>query len=142
MGLLARLFLGDGTLKPALRDELVAEGLVALEENCPGTIRYTRFKAPGRRFNGKVVVERLALGVSEKRVVVYCRSGRVELIDSTFDQPRLAAVTVMLDGDDKVVFEVDYDRMGEPNVSGRVAIRVRTPHAAMLVGQLNDRLDR
>jgi len=34
------LLLGDGTLKPSLRAELEAEGLVSIEEGLGGSVRY------------------------------------------------------------------------------------------------------
>jgi hypothetical protein len=140
VGLLAKLLLGNGTLRPELRAALEAEGLVLLEERLRARLTYRRFRAPGRRFNGKVVWERAALGISEARFVLYCRSGRVELIDSPFTQPRLSAVGVLLDGDDAVAIDVDYDRMGEPTVSGEITIRVRTPSAVRIVDELNARM--
>jgi hypothetical protein len=140
VGLLAKLLLGNGTLKPELRAELEAEGLVLLEENLRGRIAYRRFRAPGRRFNGKVVWERMALGISEARFVLYCRSGRAELIDSPFSEPRWNAVDVSLVADDALSIHVDYDRMGEPKVSGEVTIRVRTPSAVRIVDELNARV--
>ncbi|MGI9020490.1 MAG: hypothetical protein ACR2G3_07260 [Solirubrobacterales bacterium] len=135
-----RFLLGAGTLRPELRQALEAEGLVLLEEGLPGSIRYWHFKAPGKRFHGKVTPERLALGISEKRLVVYCRSGRTELIDSPFTQQRLRAVEVSAEGEEKLVLRVDYDEMGEPNVSGEIRIRAKTPKAPLIVAELRARL--
>ena len=56
-GLSTKLLLGNGTLKPKLRAALESEGVVLLEEGLPGTITYAHFKAPGRRYHGKVVGE-------------------------------------------------------------------------------------
>lgn len=139
---LGRLLLGDGTLKPEVRDELEAEGLVLVEEGLSGSVRYRHFKAPGRRFHGKITPERLGIGISERRLVVYCRSGRAELIDSPFGEPRLEALEVELHTDDAVDFRVDYDRMGEPKISGEITIRARTPKAPMIVEELRARLGR
>ena len=50
MGLLS-LLLGGGELKSKLKAELEAEGLVLVEERLKGSIRYTHFKAPGKRFH-------------------------------------------------------------------------------------------
>lgn len=139
MGFLGRILLGDGRLRPELRAALEAEGLVLVEEGLRTRLTYRRFKAPGRRFHGKVTWERAALGISEARFVVYCRSGRVELIDSPFTEPRLSAVDVSLDDADAVAVRVDYDRMGEPTVSGQITIRLRTPNAVRIVDELNTR---
>ena len=137
----ARILLGNGKLNAEVRGQLEAEGLVLLEENLPGSVRYTRFRAPGRYHNGKVVPQRFALGVSEHRFVLYCRSGRTELVDSPFGEPRLEAVQVTAEGDDRVIIHIDYDRIGESGVSGEVAIHLKSGSAATIVEQLRQRID-
>ena len=140
MTLFARLFLGNGRLQPQLRAALESEGLVTLEENRPGSVRYRHFKAPGRRFHGKVSAQRIALAISEQRLVVYCRSGRAKLIDTPFSDPRLSALDVFLHDDDTVSIRIDYDRVDAPDVSGQIEIRVNTPVAPNIVDQLQARL--
>lgn len=143
MGFLGRLFLGTGELPAEVRAELEGEGLVLVEEGLSGSLRYSHFRAPGRRFNGKVTPERMGLGISEIRAVMYCRSGRAELIDSPFDSPRLAAVTVSLAGEDKVDVRIDYDLMPDTEatgISGQITIRLKTPRATMVAEALHARL--
>ena len=140
MGFLGRLLLGDGRLKPDLRAALESEGLVLLEEGLGGSLRYNHYRAPGRRFHGKVTPERVGLGISERRVVLYCRSGRVKLVDSEFDNPRLSIVDFSLDGEDEVAVRIDYDRADEPKVAGQITIRAKTPNAARIVDQLRARI--
>jgi hypothetical protein len=81
----------------------------------------------------------VGIGISEERFVVYCRSGRVKLIDSAFSNPHLAMFDVSLDGDDTVVFRIDYDRGDEKNVSGQIRIVARTPKASTIVDELRKR---
>jgi hypothetical protein len=142
MGLFERFRLGNGALKPKLRAELESEGLVLAAEGLRGTIRYDRFRAPGKRFHKKVSGERLAIALSEERFVVFCRSGSVELIDSAYANERLHALEVSLEGDDEVALRVDYDRLGQPSVSGAITIRAKTDRAAEIVEQLRARLGR
>jgi hypothetical protein len=139
---LARFRLGNGKLDPELTAALRAEGLVILEEGLQGSVRYRRFKAPGRRHHGKVTGERIGLAISEERFVVYCRSGSTKLIDTPFSDPRLSMLDVSLEGSDTVSLRIDYDRGGVPNVSGEITIRVRTTNAAIIVEQLRVRLGR
>jgi hypothetical protein len=139
---LGRLLLGSGTLTPEVRAELEGEGLVLMEEALSGSVRYSHFKAPGKRFHGKITPERLAIGISERRLVVYCRSGRAELIDSHFDEPRLRAVDVELHGSEALDLRIDYDRMGDSRVSGQITIRAKTADAPVIVEQLRERLVR
>lgn len=142
MGLFAKLLLGNGTLRPKLRATLESEGVVLVEEGLPGTITYAHFKAPGRRHHGKVVGECLGLGISEQRLALYCRSGRVKLIDQPFTEPRLSALDVSLEREDRVALLIDYDRVAVPRVSGQMTIRAVTPNAASIVEQLSARLGR
>jgi len=139
-GWLVRLLLGSGKLRPDLQRELESEGLVLAEEGLRGSVRYTHFKAPGRRFHGKVTAERMALGISRKRFVVYCRSGRAKLADSPFTNPNLRGVDVSLDGDDKMVIRIDYDQLAVERVSGQIAIHLRTSNARRVVDELRARL--
>ena len=142
MTYLAKLFLGDGGLRPKMRAALDSEGLVFLEEGLAGSVRYTNFKAPGRRSHGKVTPQRIGLGISEERFVVYCRSGRVKLIDTPFSDPRLSALDVVLGDGDTVSIRIDYDRIEVPGVSGQIEIRATTSNAATIVEQLRARLGR
>jgi hypothetical protein len=142
VGWFTNLLLGKGTLKPSLRAALESEGLVLIEEGLVGSIRYSNFKAPGKRFKGKITGECFGLGVSERRLALYCRSGRAKLIDQPFTEPRLSAIDVSRDGEDRVAFLIDYDRVEVPGVSGQMTIRVRTPNAARVVEELTSRLPR
>lgn len=140
MAFLAKFRLGNGRLDPKVRAALESEGLVLVEEGPRGSVRYKRFKAPGRRHHGKVTAERIALAISEERFVVYCRSGTTALVDSSFTNPRLSFVDVTLEGADSVSIRIDYDRAGLPKISGEITIVVSTPNAATIVDQLRGRL--
>lgn len=140
MGFLTRFRIGNGTLTPELKAKLEAEGLVLIEEGLPGTVRYTHFKAPGRRHHGKVSREKLGLAISEERFVIYCRSGLVELADSSFDNPRLALLDISLQEEDELEVLIDYDRAHMEKVSGQIAIRAKAPNAASIADQLNARI--
>ena len=145
MGFLEKFRLGDGALKPKLKAELEAEGLVLVEEGLRGSVRYSHFKAPGKRFHGKVTGERIGIGISERRAVVYCRSGSVKLVDSEFSSPRWEIVEVTVKDGEAVQLGIDYDRSEEAEaakVSGEIRILANTPKAAIIVEQLNSRLGR
>ena len=139
VGFLAKLLLGGGTLEPELRAALESEGLVLIEEGLSGSVRYKRFKAPGRYHNGKITPERIGIGVSEERFAVYCKSGRVKLLDTEFSNPRLSALDVSLSENDRVAIRVDYDKLDVPRVSGEITIVARTRNAARIVEALRAR---
>ena len=137
VGIFDRFRLGDGSLKPELRAELEAEGLVLVEEGCWGTIRYDHFKAPGKRFHGKVTGERIGLGISEKRFVVYCRSGQRRARGLPVRPSRgWRELEISVEDSEKVMILIDYARLGEPSVEGTITIRAKTPRAAEIVDQL------
>jgi hypothetical protein len=136
------LFLGNGTLSPAVRAKLESEGLVLVEEGLPGSVRYRHFKAPGRRFHGKVTAVRVGLGISEERIAIYCRSGRSKLVDTLFSEPRLSAVEFALEGTDEVSIRIDFDRGVVPKVSGQMEIRFSSPNALSIVEELRTRAGR
>jgi hypothetical protein len=140
---LTKLLLGSGTLKPELRAALESEGLVLIEEDLPGSLRYRHYRAPGKRFHGKVVAQRIGLGISEKRLVAYGRSGKGKLIDTEFSNPRTKIVEPSLHDDETVDILVDYDQAEDlPKISGQVTIRAGTPNAAAIVDELRKRLGR
>ena len=140
MGLIARLLLGNGTLESEVHARLASEGLVLVEENLPGSIRYHNFRAPGKYFDRKIQAQRFGLGLSRKGVALYCRSGRSRVIDSPYDDYRMSAIGVSLDEGEAVVLDVDFDRGTVPGVSGRMIVRVRSPNAARIVGELSARM--
>jgi hypothetical protein len=139
VGFLDKLLLGGGKLKPELREALESEGLVLVEEGLSGSVRYTHFKAPGKRFHGKVTPMRMGIGISEERCVVY---GRAKLIDSPFTAPNFDWVDVGLHDEDRVSFRIDYDRADVKNVAGQVEVRAKAPNAARIVEEVRTRLGR
>jgi hypothetical protein len=139
VGFLAKLLLGSGTLKPELRAGLESEGLVRIEEGLTGSVRYERFRSPGRYQHGKITGVRVGLGISEARLVVYSHSGRAKLLDTAFSSPRLSMLDVSLKGDERIAIRVDYDRGDVPKVSGEITIVARTPNAAAIADELGAR---
>jgi hypothetical protein len=139
---LARFRLGDGRLDPELRTALEAEGLLLAEEGLSARVRYHNFKAPGKRFHGKVTVEKVAVALSEERFTVYCRSGTVKLVDSLYTNPLLDKVTISTPEPGKLTIVVDYDADDEETVSGRITIDVHTQRAEEIAEQINSRLRR
>ena len=136
MGLIGRLFLGGwhaaprAARDPGLRDPRPDRGESARER----PLRQ-HFRAPGRRFHGKVTPVRVALAISKQRVVAYAGSGRAKLVDSPFTSPHFDMVEVRaVDG--RVELLVDYDRGMDRKISGRVLIRIHSPDAERIVREL------
>jgi hypothetical protein len=138
--MLGRLLMGTGRFKEPLREELAGEGIELIQEGISGSIRYTKFKAPGRRFDGKVQPHRFALALTQKRIVLYCRSGRAELFDSPWDSPNFAWLDMgVADGGERLILTVDYDRADQADISGRIAIHLKTPNAEQIKEQIEAR---
>lgn len=143
MSLLSKLFLGAGTFKPELRAEFESEGIVVIAEDCPGRIHYSNFKAPGKRFNGKVQPLRVAIAVTRERLAVYSHGGRADLIDSPFSSSNFGAVEIALEEGDRISFRIDYDRLDDPRaaeVSGVITIRATTPQAPLIAEAIRARV--
>ena len=51
---------------------------------------------------------------------MYCKSGRVKLLDTEFSNPRLSALDVSLSENDRVAIRVDYDKLDVPRISGEI----------------------
>ena len=143
MGFLAKLLGGKGAaFRPQLRATLESEGLILIEEGLSGSVRYQKFRAPGKYFDGKVVPQTMCLAISEQRLAVYGHSGRVKLVDTAFDNPRLGMLEVSLKDDGRVAILVDYDKGDVPKVSGEVTIVAKSPNAAAIADELRARLPR
>ena len=141
MGFLAKLLGGKGaTLRPQLRAALEDEGLILIEEGLSGSVRYTKFRAPGKSFDGKIVPMTMCLAISEQRLAVYGQSGRVKLVDTAFDSPRVGMLDVSLKDEGRLAILVDYDKGDVPKVSGQITIVVKSPNAAAIVEELRARL--
>ena len=134
--------MGDGTLPYDVREQLEGEGILFLEEGLSGSIRYSRFRAPGRRFNNRVTAERMGLGISAERIALYCHSGSAKLIDNPFSADAFSYVEVDVEHDGRLVFTIDYDGAGKPEHSGQVRIHVLTPNAAAIADMVRPRLSR
>jgi hypothetical protein len=141
VGFLAKLLGGKGaTLRPQLRAALEDEGLILIEEGLSGSVRYKKFRAPGKYFDGKVVPQTMCLAISQKRLAVYGHSGRVKLVDSAFDNPRMGMLDISLQDEGRLAIVVDYDQGDVPKISGQVTIVVKSPNAAAIVEELRTRL--
>ncbi len=141
MGFLGKLLGGRGaTLRPELRAALESEGLILIEEGLSGSVRYKRFRAPGKFFDGKIIPQTMCLAISQARLVVYGQAGRVKLVDSAFDDPRVGMLDVSLKDEGRLAILVDYDQGDVPKVSGQVTIVAKSPNAAAIVEELHARL--
>jgi hypothetical protein len=141
VGFLGKLLGGKGAaFRPQLRAALEDEGLILVEEGLSGSVRYKKFRAPGKYFDGKVVPQTMCLAISEERLAVYGHSGRVKLIDSRFDNPRLGMLEVSLQDEGRLAILIDYDKADAPKVSGQLTIVAKSPNAAAIVEELRARL--
>jgi hypothetical protein len=132
---LRRVFLGSGRLPDDLRASLFAEGVVLLEEGLSGSVTYLDYRAPGRYSSWRKVAFTGAIAVTGQRFAVFASRGGKH-IDVPLGHPSRSAVTVRADGPDKVLFSVDPSAF-DPQKSGTVEVRLRTPRAPDVVALLN-----
>src|SRR5215467_7005617 len=79
MNPLRRLFVGAGKLPQDLAAELVADGLLLLEQGLPGSATYRRYRAPGRYSSWYKEMITGAIGISGQRLIVW--DGRIRQVD-------------------------------------------------------------
>jgi hypothetical protein len=119
-----------GTLPDALRAELEAEGVVALEERLPMDVVYRGYAVPGQRPRSGHVSGRAALALTDRRLVVHGTS------DTRLDVPR-GADWLRADAATPDRLKLAYDaEAAEPNRSGEVEIELETPRAADIHARL------
>lgn len=128
-----RAFLGSGRLPDQLRDQLTANDLVLLEEGLVGSVTYRNYRAPGRYANWKKTAAAGAVGLAGNRLVVW--AGGFKHIDVPLDHPVRAAIQVSAGEPDRICFTYDAGATN-PNRSGTVEVRLRTPQAPRIAALL------
>lgn len=140
MGLLRRVFLGDGHLPADYRAQLATEDFLLVEEDLGGSLTFRNYRAPGRRSGLEKVAIGVAIAITRQRVVIWISGGKPGLkgkhMDVPLDDPRLRGIAVTIDGPDKVCLAYDPHAFN-PDTSGRVEVRLKTPKAAEIVALLN-----
>jgi hypothetical protein len=142
MGLLRRLFLGSGRLPDDLRAQLTGEGLVLLEEELPGSITYRNYRAPRRRATLEKSAINAAIAITSQRVVVFIGGGKAmdrgKHMDVPFTDHRIRDLEVVAESPGKV--RIAYNpAVFRPETSGRVELRLKTPHAPDIVALITHR---
>ena len=92
-------------------------------------------------FTARVSPERIGLGISERRLVAYCRSGRVKLADSPYTSAAFDILELRLQ-DGGLEFHVDYDKGSDPRFSGRITIGMAAPDADAVALEIAERVRR
>jgi hypothetical protein len=123
--------MGDGLLPPALRASLtVGDDIVFLAEGLTGSVTRSNFRAPGKRAAWERSAVSGAIAITSRRLVVW--AGRYKHIDIPLDHPMRAAIEIVADRPDRVVFAYDIGAT-HPDSSGQVLVRLHTPDAARVV---------
>jgi hypothetical protein len=140
MGLLRRIFIGDGHFPPDLRAHLESEGFVLVEEDLPGSITFRNYRAPRQRSSFEKVATGGSIAITRRRIVIFLAGGRTGLrgkhMDVPLDDPRIRTVEVTADGPEKVCVAYDPSKFN-PATSGRVEVRLKTPRAGEIVAIMN-----
>ncbi len=139
MGLLTAL-LGDGRLPDDLRAQLSAENLVLIDEELSGSITYRGFRGPGRRSSLEKTAINGAIAISSLRVVVWIGRGKPmdkgKHLDVPFADDRVHGLEVVAESPEKVCIAYDPE-LFNPQKSGRVELRFKTPKTADIVTLMN-----
>lgn len=138
VGWVHRLVTRSAVLPEPLRSELIAEGLVLLQERLSGSITYRDFSSPRRRANRLKEFTTGAIAITERRrLVVWTQRhgnhglGRFKHIDMPLDHSLRRAIDIACDRPDQICFGYDAGLIG-PGYSGRIEVRLRTHEAPQI----------
>jgi hypothetical protein len=124
-----RRFVGSGRLPDQIRAELARTDVILLEEGLAGSVTYRRYRAPGKYSSWRKEPVAGAVALTASRLVVW--AGNFKHIDVPLAHPVRATIEVRADRPDRVCFAYDAGATN-PNRSGRVEVRLRTPQATRI----------
>lgn len=116
-------------LPPDLYEQLVAEGVLLLDQALRGSITYRRFRTAHGYSNWRRVPVTGTVVVTGQRLLVWAANAKQ--VDLPIGHPLRAAVTFSVRRSDRLHIEADAARFGTA-VSGRIEYRFRTRHAARI----------
>jgi hypothetical protein len=131
---LLRFLLGSGRLPDQLRAQLAGEDVVVLEEGLTGSVTYRRYRAPRQWSNWRKDAVSGAIVITGRRLLVW--AGRFRHIDVPLNHPVRATIEITADRPDRVCFAYDAGTTN-PDRSGSVEVRLRTPQATRIAHLLN-----
>lgn len=126
-------FFGIGKLPANLVTEFQAEGLVLMDEGIRGNVTYINFRGGGRISNWKRQWFGGVIALTEKRLVAYRL--RHPIIDVALDDPRLKQMEFSIEEAETFLAAFDAN-LFQPDWSGRIEYRFRTPIARQLLAAL------
>lgn len=133
--LLHRLF-GFGRLPKKRAPELEREGIVLLDEGIGGSLRFRRFKAPGRYYGHKCSLFTGCLVLTKKRFVAFTFYPFFNpIIDVELSDPRLAQLDCSLHRKGELCVAFDPSIFNE-RWSGHIECRFSTPQASSYLERL------
>ena len=136
MNLIRTLFMGrwrPGQVPDSARRALDGEGVLFLEEDLPGSVRFLSYGRVGRSGPAAQAVTG-AVVVSRERFLVW--AGRHEYIDVALGHPIRDTVTVTVDQPGQVCFSYPAEHFSRGR-TGTIEVRLRTDQAAKIDLLLN-----
>ena len=130
--LLYKLF-GIGKLPKNARPKLEGEQILLLDEGLNGSVTYRNYSAPGRQYGLRKVRFTGSLVVTKSRVVGFAYHR--EIMNLTFEDPRLANVEIRIETDSALCIAFDVSKFN-PQRSGQMELRFKTAMAAEIVNYL------
>lgn len=129
--LLGRLF-GIGRVPESMRNKLEDEGVILLEEGLPGSIGFRNFRGPGqfKLWAKKGMIGWLVL--TKKQLCMY---GNVGVLNINIPREQFAKVTATVENLSHLQIKIEIGDF-EPNYSGEITLRFKTPTAQQWVNAL------
>jgi hypothetical protein len=134
---LGKLLLGDGRLPDFVRAGIEDEGALFVEEGLLAMMT-SRGIRHSLELSFNVQPVRVGLGVSEKRLILFSRSGKRKLVDVPFAMPNQARVAVS-SRDGKLVVDA-HDIYEASDTGGKMRLRISTPNATAISQAVGVRL--
>lgn len=139
---LCDLLLGDGRLPDFARAGIEGEDALFVEEGLRATMTSRGFRSPGAKWFYELSLDakplRVGLGLSERRLVLFGRSGKSKLVDVPFASADQGALAVS-SGGGRLVLDTE-DRYEALKTGGKLRIRISTPNATAIAQAVSVRL--
>ena len=122
-----------GRIPQDLRPILEQEGIELVDEGVWGSVRFKNFRAPGKRYQGRINGFTGSVVVTRRRFAAF--SAFRSIVDLPFDDARFARLSCSLHREHTLSVRFD-PALFDPQHSGSIELRIKTPLAAAILERL------
>lgn len=125
-----------GKLPQDMRPILEQEGIELIAEGVRGSVRFKNFRAPGKRYPGRINGFTGSLVLTGRRFAAF--TSLRSIVDLPFDDARFGQLFCSLRGEQTLSVRFDPALFNRQH-SGSIEIRINTPLASSFLGRLKAR---